>query len=152
MAMMVGGGGGRRRRSGRARQADINVTPLVDVMLVLLVVFMITAPLLTTGVDVALPRAPAEPLPAAQEQPLSITLRTDGKVFIQDTETTREELVPKLRAITGEGYEGRIYFRSDGQVTVEDMLLVMTSLQRAGYANVALVTDPKINQGGAGAP
>ncbi|MEL6474450.1 MAG: biopolymer transporter ExbD [Pseudomonadota bacterium] len=135
------GGGGKRGR--RALNAEINVTPFVDVMLVLLIVFMITAPLLTTGVDVALPNKSAEPLPAPSTTPLSVTMDANGTLYIQETEIRPEELIPKLNAIAGEGYEERIYLRVDETVDYGEAIGVMTLIQGAGYRNLALVTDPK---------
>ncbi|MGC6498799.1 MAG: protein TolR [Henriciella sp.] len=132
-------------RGRRAMNSEINVTPLVDVMLVLLIVFMITAPLLTTGVDVTLPKSVAQKLPAPSELPLSVTLDADGKVYIQDTETALEELSSKLYAITNEGYGERIFLRADEAVDYGRVMQVLTRLQQAGFRNVSLVTDPKAN-------
>lgn len=143
MAMLSGSGGGGLKRGRRALNAEINVTPFVDVMLVLLIVFMITAPLLTTGVDVSLPKKSADALPTATEQPLSVTMNAEGALFIQETEITPEELIPKLNAIAGEGYEERIYLRVDETVDYGEAIGVMTLIQGAGYRNLALVTDPK---------
>ncbi|MEE2879046.1 MAG: biopolymer transporter ExbD [Pseudomonadota bacterium] len=140
------GGGAADRRGRRALAAEINVTPLVDVMLVLLIVFMITAPLLTTGVEVSLPKASAENLQAPKSQPLSVSLNSAGEIFIQDTKVGPDELVSTLYAIAGEGYEERIYLRADEGVNYGDVMGVMTRMQRAGYRNIALVTDPKVNQ------
>ena len=147
MGASIGNGGG-VKRGRRAMSAEINVTPLVDVMLVLLIVFMITAPLLTTGVDVALPKVKSENLPAPNELPLSVTVDANGNVFIQDTETPIEELTSKLYAITGEGYEERIFLRGDEAVDYGRMMEVMTRMQRAGFRNIAMVTDPKSSIGG----
>ncbi len=139
-------GGGRRGR--RALNAEINVTPFVDVVLVLLIVFMITAPLLTSGVDVSLPQANADTLPTQDEPPLEISLQADGTVFIQDTQIERGELIPKLKAIAGEGFEGRIFFRGDGAAAYSDVIAVMDEVRGAGFgSNLALVVDPKPQQG-----
>ena len=135
-----------KSRGRRGLAAEINVTPLVDVMLVLLIVFMITAPLLTTGVEVSLPKASAENLQAPKSQPLSVSLNASGEIFIQDTKVGPDELVSTLNAIAGEGYEERIYLRADSGVNYGDVMNVMTRMQRAGYRNIALVTDPKVNQ------
>ena len=137
---MDSGGAGRGRRS---MNAEINVTPLVDVMLVLLIVFMITAPMLTTGVDVSLPNSKAQNLPAPDEPPLSVTVDSAGKIYIQETETPLVELTSKLYAITGEGYEARIYLRGDENVDYGRVMQVMTQMQRAGFRNIAMVTNPK---------
>ena len=97
------GGGGRRRRRSRAQpMAEINVTPFVDVMLVLLIIFMVAAPLLTVGVPVELPKTSANPLPGEQEAPLTVTISADGSVAIQKTPTPLDQLVPKLRAVAAE--------------------------------------------------
>ena len=143
MAMMSNNSGSRGRRS---LNAEINVTPFVDVMLVLLIVFMITAPLLTKGVDVSLPKATADPLPPAREQPLSVSMDADGLLYIQETKIEPDELIAKLRAITGEGYEERIYLRVDETIDYGKAIGVMTLIQGAGYRNLALVTDPKANR------
>lgn len=135
------------RRGRRAMSAEINVTPLVDVMLVLLIVFMITAPLLTTGVDVALPKTQAQKLPAPSELPLSVTVDAEGNIFIQDTETPLEELTPRLIAITEAGYSERIFLRGDETVDYGVVITVLAQLQQAGFQNVSLVTDPKANLG-----
>jgi len=136
--------GGKRGRRGLA--AEINVTPLVDVMLVLLIVFMITAPLLTTGVEVSLPKASAENLQAPQSQPLSVSVDSSGAIFIQDTRVDPDELVSTLYAIAGEGYEERIFLRADEGVNYGQVMNVMTRMQRAGYRNIALVTDPQAEE------
>ncbi|MCH2458468.1 MAG: protein TolR [Henriciella sp.] len=135
-----------RNRGRRAMAAEINVTPLVDVMLVLLIVFMITAPLLTTGVEVSLPKASAENLRAPQSQPLSVSLDRSGAIYIQETRVNPEELVSTLYAIAGEGYEERIFLRADEGVNYGQVMSVMTRMQRAGYRNIALVTDPQAEE------
>lgn len=132
-----------RGRGRRGLAAEINVTPFVDVMLVLLIVFMITAPLLTTGVEVSLPKASADNLQAPQTQPLSVSLDSQGVIYIQDTKVDPDELVSTLYAIAGEGYEERIFLRADEGVNYGMVMEVMTRMQRAGYRNIALVTDPK---------
>lgn len=141
-ASLGSGSGGRRGR--RAFNAEINVTPFVDVMLVLLIVFMITAPLLTTGVDVSLPKARADALPNENDDPLEITLQADGTLYIQESVVERGELVAKLRAITSEGFEDRIFFRGDEGAQFGDVMSIMTEVQGAGFRNLALVTDPKL--------
>ncbi|MEO0882991.1 MAG: biopolymer transporter ExbD [Pseudomonadota bacterium] len=146
MGASVGSGNGSGKRGRRALNAEINVTPFVDVMLVLLIVFMITAPLLTTGVDVSLPKARADALPNENDDPLEITLQADGTLYIQETEVERGELVAKLRAITGEGFEDRIFFRGDEGAEFGDVMSVMTEVQGAGFRNLALVTDPKVER------
>ncbi|MGR3695677.1 MAG: protein TolR [Sagittula sp.] len=135
-------GGGRRRRGRKARpMAEINVTPFVDVMLVLLIIFMVAAPLLTVGVPVELPKTAATPLPDEQEQPLTVTLTADGKVVIQETETPRDQLVPKLRAIAAERANDKIFLRADGAIAYSDVIQVMGALNAGGFRNIGLVTD-----------
>jgi biopolymer transport protein TolR len=132
------GGGGKRFRP----VAEINVTPMVDVMLVLLVIFMVTAPLLTAGVQVDLPKTDASPI-KGDDQPISITVDAHGKIWIQDTSITNEELVPKLRAITGEKPDTRIFLRGDKGIEYGKVMDVMGTLASAGFAKVALVTEIK---------
>ena len=132
-------GRGRGRRHHRP-MSDINVTPMVDVMLVLLIVFMVAAPLLTVGVPVNLPKAGAESL-TGDEEPLAITIQPDGKVFIQDTLIEAEALVPRLRAIVGEGYDQRIYVRGDKEAAYGVVAGVMARINQAGFVRVALVTE-----------
>lgn len=130
-------------RGRRSLNAEINVTPFVDVMLVLLIVFMITAPLLTRGVEVSLPKASAESLSAPQDRPLEITLQASGKLFIQETQVEREDLIPRLNAITQEGFDAPIYFRADEGVAYGDAILVMGRIQNAGYRKLSLLVDPR---------
>ncbi|MEM9937490.1 MAG: protein TolR [Pseudomonadota bacterium] len=145
--MSVGSDGGRRGR--RSVNAEINVTPLVDVMLVLLIVFMITAPLLATGVDVTLPQTASQNLPAPKEVPLSVTVDNEGQIYVQETAIELEELTSQLVAITDEGYEERIFLRGDQNVDYGRVMEVMTQMQRAGFRNIAMVTDPKSTVQGA---
>lgn len=122
-------------------RAEINVTPFVDVMLVLLIVFMITAPLLTVGVPVDLPETEARNLPAGDE-PLTITIGANGQVFIQETEVGMDELIPRLQAIAGTGFDSRIFIRADETADYGSVMRVMARVNAAGYANLGLVTDP----------
>ena len=136
--------GGRRRgrRRGRSQpMAEINVTPFVDVMLVLLIIFMVAAPLMTVGVPVELPKTAASALPGDQEEPLSVTLTIDGDVQIMTTSVSREELVPKLRAIAAERSSDRVFLRADGGLPYEQVMKVMGALNAGGFSNVGLVTD-----------
>ena len=146
MGMILGSGGKGGRRGRRSLNAEINVTPFVDVMLVLLIVFMITAPLLAKGVEVSLPKASADNLQAPQTQPLSVSLDANGAMYIQETRVEPDELVSTLYAIAGEGYEERIYLRADEGVNYGQVMNVMTRMQRAGYRNIALVTDPQAGE------
>jgi len=136
-----GGGGRRRRRSGAAQMSEINITPFVDVMLVLLIIFMVAAPLLTVGVPVELPKTAASALPAEQEEPLTVTLTADGGVQIMTTETAREELVPKLRAVAAEREGDRVFLRADGAVPYSAVMEIMGALNAGGFSNIGLVTD-----------
>ena len=142
--MQSGGGGGKRRRRSRRRSApmsEINVTPFVDVMLVLLIIFMVAAPLLTVGVPVELPKTAANPLPGEQEEPLTVTIGPDLGITIQTTQVTAQDLVPKLRAIAVERDSDRVYLRADGSIPYEAVVQVMGALNAGGFANIGLVTD-----------
>lgn len=136
-------GGGRRRRGRRrsAPMAEINVTPFVDVMLVLLIIFMVAAPLMTVGVPVELPKTTASALPTDAEEPLTVTITAKGVITIQTTETPVEQLVSKLRAIATERSSDRIYLRADGSIPYEVVVQVMAALNRGGFSNIGLVTD-----------
>ncbi len=120
--------------------SEINVTPFVDVMLVLLVVFMITAPLLTVGVPVDLPRTAASRM-VGQDEPLVITVRADGTVYIQDTEIELPRLIPRLEAITENKKDTRIFVRGDKAVAYGLVMQVMGSVNLAGFGRVALITQ-----------
>ncbi|WP_299813676.1 ExbD/TolR family protein [uncultured Jannaschia sp.] len=141
-----GGGGntGRRRRrgaSGARPMSEINVTPFVDVMLVLLIIFMVAAPLLTAGVPIELPETAAAPLPQEQEEPLALTVAADGRVLIGSQEVPRDELLPRLRAIAGERQGDKVFLRADGTVPYSDVMVVMGALNAGGFRNIGLVTD-----------
>ncbi|QOL81179.1 protein TolR [Pseudooceanicola spongiae] len=139
-----GGGGGRRgrRHGGRARpMAEINITPFVDVMLVLLIIFMVAAPLMVVGVPVELPKTAAAALPSEQEEPLTVTVTADGRILIQTAETAPDELLNKLRAIASERSSDRVYLRADGAVPYEQVVQVMGALNNGGFTNIGLVTD-----------
>jgi len=131
----------RRRRSRSAAMSEINVTPFVDVMLVLLIIFMVAAPLLTVGVPVELPKTAAAPLPGEQEEPLTITLAADGRVLIQATEVDRTELVAKLRAIAAERVNDKVFLRADGGIAYAEVVQVMGALNAGGFNDIGLVTD-----------
>lgn len=143
MGAQLNSGGNGRRRGRRSLNAEINVTPFVDVMLVLLIVFMITAPLLTTGIDVSLPKTSAETLNVSKDEPLYVTLQADGTLYIQDTTVPRNELVAKLVAITAEGFDSRILLRTDEGASAGEFVAVMGEVRNAGFQNLAIVTDPK---------
>ncbi len=133
------GGAGRRRGSYKPL-SEINVTPFVDVMLVLLIVFMITAPLLTVGVPVDLPKTKAKSI-AEAEEPLVITVNAEGTVFIQDTEVEIDKLVPRLKAITENKADTRIYLRGDKDINYGRVMEVMATVNLAGFTRVALITE-----------
>jgi biopolymer transport protein TolR len=136
-----GGSGRRKRRGGGRAMSEINVTPFVDVMMVLLIIFMVAAPLLTVGVPVELPKTAAQALPGEQEEPLSVTLTADGTVQIMTTETPREELIPKLRAVAAEREGDRVFLRADGAVPYSAVMEIMGALNAGGFSNIGLVTD-----------
>ncbi len=141
-----GGGGtvtvGKRRHRRRTVMSEINVTPFVDVMLVLLIIFMVSAPLLTVGVPIDLPQTKAKSLDQDRE-PLTVSVKNNGQVFLQDSEIKVDELVPKLQAITQArgGPDERIYVRGDRKVDYGTVMRVMGRLSAAGFRRVALVTE-----------
>ena len=135
------GGSGRVRRAPRRAMSEINVTPFVDVMLVLLIVFMIAAPLLTVGVPLELPKTAASALPTQDEAPLTISLTAEGAVMIQDTEVPMAELVVKLRAIAAERDSDKVFLRADGSIPYNTVMEVMGALNAGGFGNIGLVTD-----------
>ena len=123
--------------------AEINVTPMVDVMLVLLIIFMVSAPLLTVGVPIDLPQTQASSLDQADKEPLAVSVNTNGQIFLQNSEIPLEELVPKLQAIAQArgGSDERIYVRGDRTVDYGTVMRVMGRLSAAGFRRVALVTE-----------
>jgi biopolymer transport protein TolR len=143
---MQGSGGRTSRRSGRRRKkntaliSEINVTPFVDVMLVLLIIFMVTAPLLTPGVVVDLPEADTAPLPG-KDEPLEITVDKKGQIYLSKTKISLDEIGPKLDAITKRKLDTRIFVRGDKTVDYGKMISVMGAINKAGYNKVGLVTD-----------
>jgi len=144
MASPVRIGSVHTHKPGRPRvMAEINVTPLVDVMLVLLIVFMIAAPLLTVGVAVDLPETAAKPIPE-QGEPLTVTVAGDGQIYVQDTVVDIETLVPRLKAIATAGYDQRIYIRGDQSRSYGEVVRVMGRINAAGFKQIGLVTDPEL--------
>jgi biopolymer transport protein TolR len=134
---------GRARYSARRRYqpiADINVTPLVDVMLVLLIVFMVTAPLLTVGVPVDLPKVTSEVI-NQPEEPLVVSIRKDGQIWLQETPIDIAALVPRLRAITENKTDTNIFLRGDQAIFYGRVMEVMGALTTAGFTKVALITE-----------
>ncbi len=140
MAASLGSGGKNTRRQRRARFTDINVTPMVDVMLVLLIIFMVAAPMLTAGVQVDLPKAKASPL-QGQDEPLVVSVQSSGKIFIQKTPVSVEQLGHKLQAIAGEKKDTRIFVRGDRSVDYGRIMRVVGEINSAGFGKVALITD-----------
>jgi len=135
--------GSKRHSFGHAKRrppmADINVTPMVDVMLVLLVIFMVTAPLLTVGVQVDLPKTKAKAI-AGSDEPLAVSIDRDGNVYVQDTQMDLNAVVPRLQAISDNNPEVRIFVRGDANVDYGSVMQVMGVLNAAGFSRVALIT------------
>ena len=129
------------KRSSRELMSEINVTPFVDVMLVLLIIFMVTAPLLTVGVQVDLPESSADSLPEEQE-PLTLTINAKGEIFIQEHQVVFNKVVPKILAISNNRTDTRIYVRGDKTINYGRVLEVMGMLSGAGFSKVALVSEP----------
>ncbi|MFQ5563709.1 MAG: protein TolR [Parvularculaceae bacterium] len=145
VGVVNGSTGGGRHRPGRPRpMAEINVTPLVDVMLVLLIVFMVAAPLLTVGVAVDLPETAADPI-QDQGEPLTVTITADGVIYVQETAVDIDSLVPHLEAIAVAGYDQRIFIRGDQSRSYGDIVRVMGRINAAGFRRIGLVTDPELS-------
>lgn len=136
-----GGGGRRGRRRRPAAMSEINVTPFVDVMLVLLIIFMVAAPMMTVGVPVELPETAATALPQEEQEPLTITLTADGQVLLMENETPENDLVTKLQAIAAERNDDKIFLRADGSVPYERVAQVMGALNAGGFRSIGLVTE-----------
>ena len=133
-----------KRRARRARHrpmSEINVTPFVDVMLVLLIIFMVAAPLLTVGVPVELPKTAATPLPGEDEEPLTLAIAADGRLVLQNTEIERRNLIPKLRAIAAERQNDKLFLRADRTVPYGVVMQVMGALNAGGFRDIGLVTE-----------
>ncbi len=129
----------RRARRGRSMMSQINVTPFVDVMLVLLVVFMITAPLLTVGVPVELPKSTAPEI-SGEDEPLAVSINAAGLIFLGDSEIALEELGPRLVAVTDRNPDARIFVRGDKSIDYGMVMAVMGALAESGFTNLALIT------------
>jgi biopolymer transport protein TolR len=151
MALSVHDAFSARRRSRRSNLSEINVTPLVDVMLVLLIIFMISAPLLTAGVPVQLPKTEAGAL-SNQNQPLTVTIREDGSIYVQSELTPFADLGPKMRAVSSAGYDKPVYVRADGKAPYAIVAQVMASLSTSGFSQIGLITDTGGPSSGAKAP
>jgi biopolymer transport protein TolR len=142
-AFGAGGGARRRRRSARGRRgtlSEINVTPLVDVMLVLLIVFMISAPLLTVGVPVDLPKTEASAV-QDQTEPLTVSIRADGSLFVQEAPVPFSNLAPRLKEMSGDDTKKPIYVRADGKASYAVVAQVMAALSTSGFTSINLITD-----------
>jgi biopolymer transport protein TolR len=142
--LMNSSSGGRRRgrrRMGRP-MSEINVTPFVDVMLVLLVVFMVAAPLLTAGVPVDLPKSNAAALDTQDQQPIEVSIKGNGEIYVGETQVTFQRLMTVLAGATNNDPEKRIYIRADTKLAYGQVMNVMGALNKAGYRKVALITDP----------
>ncbi len=140
-ASLGGGGGNRGRRKQRADSfSEINITPMVDVMLVLLIIFMVAAPMMTSGVTVDLPKTTAAPV-SGQDEPLAVSVTSDGKIYIQKTQVTLNKLQEKLKAITGQKRDTRIFVRGDKNIDYGKMMQVVGEINAAGFSKVALITD-----------
>ena len=133
---------GRQSANRRAPMSEINVTPFVDVMLVLLIIFMVTAPLLTVGVPLELPKSEANALGSStQKEPLTLSVNNSGKIFLQETEIGLDDLVPKLTAIAKSGYDETIYIRGDKDANYGALMKVMGKISAAGFRRISLVTE-----------
>ena len=130
--------------SRKGPMSEINVTPFVDVMLVLLIIFMVTAPLLTVGVQVDLPESAADSLPDDQE-PLTLSINSKGEIYIQEHQVTYQKMIPKLLAIAKNRTDTRIYVRGDKNINYGRVLEVMGTLSGAGFSKVALISEPYKN-------
>ena len=132
----------RRRYSRRSvPMSEINVTPFVDVMLVLLIIFMVAAPMLTVGVDVELPKSAASALESENEEPLTISITKDGEIVLQTSTIPREELVTRLQGVATERSSNRIFLRADGAIPYETVMQIMGALNAGGFQDIGLVTD-----------
>jgi biopolymer transport protein TolR len=130
--------------------SEINVTPFVDVMLVLLIIFMVAAPMLTVGVPLELPKTAAAALPTEQEEPLTISITADGGIAIQNTPVSDGELIPKLTAIAAERTTNKVFLRADGAIDYGRVAQVMGALNAGGFNEINLVTDAEGPSFGAG--
>lgn len=143
MGAQLGGGGGSRRGRGSSRAGgfnEINITPFVDVMLVLLIIFMVAAPMMTSGIQVDLPKTKSSAL-GGNDEPVNISIKNDRRVFIQNNEIPVATVGEKLKAILGEKVETRIFVRGDTAVDYGAVMQVISQVTMAGYSKVALLTD-----------
>lgn len=136
-----GRAGGRRRRTSVGQMAEINVTPFVDVMLVLLIIFMVAAPLLQVGVPLELPETAAGPLPPEEETPLTVSITQDGTIILQESEVAEDRLIPLLLAVSQQRRDNKIFLRADGAVSYARVAQVMGALNAGGFNDIGLVTS-----------
>lgn len=141
MSVKAGGGGRSRRRARHMPMSEINVTPMVDVMLVLLIIFMVAAPLLQTGIDVNLPESKGQEIQPPKKDPLAVTVKANGDVFIGDTQVPLEELSTKLKAIAGNGYDETIFVRGDKGVNYGTVMEVMSRINQGGFKKLSFVLN-----------
>ena len=141
MSIKAGGGGGRRRRGRHMPMSEINVTPMVDVMLVLLIIFMVAAPLLQTGIDVNLPESKGQQIEPPKKDPVAVTVKANGDVFIGDSQVPIEELATKLKAIAGNGYDETIFVRGDKGVNYGTVMEVMSRINQGGFKKLSFVLN-----------
>ena len=135
---------GRRRFSKKGSNrlmSEINVTPFVDVMLVLLIIFMVAAPLLTVGVEIELPKTSAKALPTEKEAPLTLSLTKDKELYLQDTKIEFSDLIPKLKQIAEQRDDNRIFIRADGANNYSTIMEIMCALNSSNFSNISLVTE-----------
>ena len=140
---------GRRRFSKRGNQrlmSEINVTPFVDVMLVLLIIFMVAAPLLTVGVEINLPKTSANALPTEKEQPLTLSITKEKELYLQETKIEFSDLIPKLKQISKQRKDDRIFLRADGENNYSTIMEIMGALNSSNFSNISLVTESSGNQ------
>lgn len=149
MGINIQSGSGRSRggyHKSYRPMSDINVTPFIDVMLVLLIVFMVTAPLLSAGIPVDLPKTEAAAMSEKDEKPLEVAVNKSGEIYIGETKVTREALLGKLSAITGDDMERRVFIKADQGLSYGDVMAILGSINKAGYKKVALITEPTPSQ------
>jgi biopolymer transport protein TolR len=136
-----GGGRGRRRRGRHAPMSEINVTPMVDVMLVLLIIFMVAAPLLQVGIPVDLPEARGQQIPTPKQEPLAVTVKVNGDIYIGETQISLDDLSAKLKAIAKNGYDETIFVRGDRGVPYGVVMRVMGRINDGGFKKLSFVLD-----------
>lgn len=145
MAFSNSGSPSKTRGSKRHVMSEINVTPMVDVMLVLLIIFMVTSPMMVAGVKVDLPETKSSPI-SGQDEPLSITVDKKGTIYLMETKIESKDLIDKLKAITSEKYDTRIFVRGDKNVSYGEIITVVSQINSAGFNKVALITNIKQNE------